>query len=159
MAETLSIHKIADKTSGERVARFDPETGERRLLNPATPGDEHEPWPLAGVEFVGDPPSETRVPTGYVDNARREGWIVLEGARPVVRPGGPPEDPYRVDPAKGIPHVFVHADAMVFKTVHGDVRYSVTRNPDKWHDGPEGTDAVGDPTARVEHFYTIALEV
>lgn len=156
--QMLVVRKLADTSQGERVARFDPDTGEKKLVNPLTPGDDHEPWPLAGVEFVGDPPKETTVSTGWVDAGRIDGWIVMEGQRPVVRPGGPSEDPYRVDPDKGIPHTFIHADTIVVKTVQGDVRYRVTRNPDKWHDGPEGTDAVGDPNAVVEHYYTLELE-
>lgn len=158
MTQVLTVRKLADKTSGERVTRYDPDTGEKKLVNPATPGDDHEPWPLAGVQIIGTPPTVTTASTGWVDNAAREGWVTIEGQRAVVRPGGPPEDPYRVDPAKGIPHVFRHADALVLHTVDGDVRYRVVAQPDKYHQGPEGTDAVGDPTADVRHFYVLELE-
>ncbi len=154
--QTLKVRKLADTRGQERVVRYDPETGERRLVNPAT--GRPEPWPLLGVVIDGDTPAACDVPTSWVDRGRREGWIVLEGERAVVRPGGPPENPYLVDATKGIPHVFVHADAVVLKLMDGDVRYRVVHQPDKYHDGPAGTDAVGDPTARCDHFYGLELE-
>lgn len=146
----LTVRKHADSSVGERVKRWDPDTGESFLVNPATGA--REPWPLLGVSIVGDPPAETTVASAFVDRARSEGWLSLENERAVVRPAGPPGQPYAKQ------HTFVHADAVVLHLMDGDLRYRVTRNPDKWHDGPEGTDAVGDPTATVENFYTLALE-
>src|SRR4051794_9879076 len=104
----LRIRKIADKTAGERVRRFNAETGEPFLINPAT-GDP-EPWPLLGLEVVdsngakSDPPKNTRVPTKWVVRGSAEGWLTLVGERLVHRPGGPVEDPYRIT------HTFTHAD-------------------------------------------------
>lgn len=146
----LTIRKLADTSSGERVARWDPETGERFLVNPAT--GQREPWPLLGVQIEGEVPASTTLPTGTVERAREEGWLSLEGERAVVRPAGPADAPFLKQ------HTFVHADAIVLHLIDGDVRYRVTRNPDKWHDGPEGTDVAGDPTARVEHYFTLELE-
>lgn len=103
-----------------------PAAVERILFNPATPEVEHEPWPLAGIEVVGDPPKETVVPRSFVSRGRVEGWLDLEGEEVVHRPGGPADDPWRRT------HTFIHAKAIVLKTVDGDVRYRVTKNPDKF---------------------------
>jgi hypothetical protein len=84
------------------------------------------PWPLAGIEIVGKPPKETYVPNTWVNKAAAEGWLTLEGEQMVHRPGGPPEEPWRVT------HTFRHADALVLHTADGDVRYKVVENPDKW---------------------------
>lgn len=146
----LTIRKLADTSRGERITRFDPETGERRLVNPAT--GQPEPWPLLGISIEGDVPEQTTVPTSFVENGRREGWIEVEGERAVVRPAGPPGQPYLKQ------HTFIHADAIVLRLIDGDLRYRVVHQPDKYHDGPEGTDAVGDPTARVDHFYGLERE-
>lgn len=176
MADTptpLIIRKVADKSTGERVVRFDPETGEKKLVNPATPGDEHEPWPLAGVEFVYEdgPPAFTRVSTSYVQDAIREGWLEAEGMEPVVRPSGPADNKWA-----GNPHVFMHIDALVFKTINGDVRYNVVRQPDKYVEGNsyderglttrrvntddhEVTDEIyAEGKTRVDWFYDLELE-
>ena len=169
MADILTIRKLADRSEGERVTVFDPLTGEKYLLEPgaveqlyAESSDVatfsarlralHTPWPLAGIAIVGDPPEVTTASTTFVSKGIDEGWITLEGERMAHRPGGPSQKPWAVT------HSFTHAEAIVIHTVDGDVRYRVTRNPDKWHDGPDGTDAIGDPTAVVEHFYTLALE-
>lgn len=130
MAETtlepLSVRKLADKSVGTRVSRFDPETGERILVNPET--NAAEPWPLAGVEIVDEAPRYTRVPVSWVAKGRAEGWITLEGEEVVHRPGGPVENLW------GTTHTFVHADALVIHTVDGDVRYEVVHQPDKYAD-------------------------
>ena len=122
----LRVRKLADKTEGERVVRFDPVTGERKLVNPYTAGDAHEAWPLAGVQVEGDAPAVCSVSTSFVSNGIDEGWIELVNARPAHRPGGPPTNEWKVT------HTFMHADAIVLKTVDGDVRYQVTRQPDKY---------------------------
>lgn len=146
----LTVRKHADTSTGERVKRWDPETGDSFLVNPAT--GQREPWPLLGVSIEGEVPEETTVGTRFVDGGRSEGWISVEGEKAVVRPAGPSERPYLKQ------HTFVHFDAITLHTLAGDVRYRVVRNPDKWHDGPEGTDVAGDPTARVENFYTLERE-
>jgi hypothetical protein len=153
----LSIRKVADKSVGSRVRRYDPVTGQPKLVNPDTPGEEHEPWPLAGVEFVGDPPEQTTVATRYVDNAIAQGWATRVNERPVVRPAGPTMGDWNSSHS-GSPHVFLHADEVVFHTTSGDVRYKVTHQPDKYvADGNERTKMTADHyeagNSRVDHFY------
>ncbi len=122
----LRIRKLADTSTGTRIDRFDPVTGARKLVDPSTPGEDHEPWPLAGVRIEGDTPKSARLSTGLVQNGMHEGWITLEGSEPVHRPGGPPSNPWRVT------HTFLHAEAIVIDTVDGPVRYRVVRQPDKY---------------------------
>lgn len=169
MAELLTIRKLADRSEGERVTVFDPLTGEKHLLEPgaveelfaaaadvtrfsARLRDLHAPWPFAGIAIEGTPPKVTTASTTFVSKGVDEGWITLEGERMAHRPGGPAQKPWAVT------HSFLHADAVVIHTVNGDVRYRVTEQPDKYHDGPEGTDAIGDPSADVRHFYALKLE-
>lgn len=135
MADGLRLHKVADKLKGD-----------------GGPG----PWSLAGVRILGDPPSNPAPSTTVIDAGAREGWIVREGERPVVRPGGPRGNPWAEQ------HTFVHADALVFKTLDGDVRYRVVGQPDKY--GPDGKpvdayDAIDDLAAcDVRWFYQLELE-
>lgn len=138
----LRIRKLADTSSGERVKRYHPETGEAYLADPsswrADDPSTHvaSPWPFAGIRVEGDAPKASRIPTSFVDRGIAEGWLELEGSRVVHRPGGPPEQPWRVT------HTFMHGDAIVLKTVDGDVRYAIVENPDKWpatkNDADEG---------------------
>ncbi len=131
--DQLGIKKHADKTAGVRAARFDPETGERFLYDPSTPGYDPEPWPLAGVSFVapGDgsaldgPPKEFLISTTKVQEGLTEGWISGD-VEPVHRPAGPPEMPWRST------HTFLHATQLTFHTLDGDFTYDVKENPDKW---------------------------
>jgi hypothetical protein len=152
----LRIRKLADKSTGERLERWDPETGEKYLLNPAN--GLREGWPLLGVVPEGDLPKHAVIPTSFVELGIRDGWITVEGSRIVTRPGGPEHDPWRVDPEKGIPHVRRHVDAIVLGFITGPARYVVTENPDKWHDGPPGEDRAGDPGAEVRNYYLATLE-
>lgn len=130
--EPLRVHKIADKSSGTRVKRFNTDTGEPYLLNPLT--GQAESWPFLGLEVVDstgaktDPPETTSVPTKWVVRGVAEGWLELLGTSLVHRPGGPPEDPFRIT------HTFTHADRLVMKTTEGapDIVYEVTRQPDKF---------------------------
>lgn len=131
MGNVMVVRKFADRTGGERIVRFDPVTGEKKLVNPATPGDAHEPWPLAGVQLI-DPPDECVVSSRWVADAAREGWVTREGTRIVTRPAGPANVPDVEN------HLFVHADALVFHTVDGDVRYRVVRQPDKYAADEQG---------------------
>lgn len=151
MAEMLMIRKLADKSSGERITRFDPETGEKYLLNPANGA--REGWPLAGIKIENDgPPKETSVSTSFVSTGISEGWLVAENGRPVHRPGGNADNPWLKT------HTFVHYDRLVMKTVDGDVAYRVVEQPDKYHSGPAGTDSVGESDAEIRHFYVLELE-
>lgn len=120
---SLEIRKVADKSDGERVVRFHPESGNRYLADPNTL--EPKPWPLKGVELLSHP-NHTHISQSLVQSGMAEDWIELRGLRLVHRPGGPPEDQWRIT------HTFFHADEIVFKCLDGDVVYSVTRQPDKY---------------------------
>lgn len=168
----LRIRKVADKSTGVRVKRYDPETGEPRLVNPAAPGDDHEPWPLAGI-VLEDAPERTRLATRLAVELAGLGVLTLEGQRAVVRPAGPTQDQL-ISTHTGQPHVFVHADALVFHTLDGDVRYRVTHQPDKYADGqaandgpidgdydddtPVTVDLYAAGATRVDHFYGLEKE-
>lgn len=163
----LVLRKVADKTV-PRLVRFDPETGEKKLVNPTTPGDDHEPYPLLGVELV-EAPDVTTLSTTKAAEGIAEGWLRGEGEQVVVRPGGPLEDRWRVQ------HTFRHFDALVFVLVDGsEVRYRVTHQPDKYADGQAANDspvtgAFDDETpvtdelyaagaTRVDHFYGLTKQ-
>jgi hypothetical protein len=167
----VSLHKIADKSAGSRevmvvlppdsyeiqddgsVVITNVAAGEQRLVNPDTPGYEHEPWPLAGVELY-EMPKRAKLPYSWVQKGVGEGWLEMEGVNVVHRPGGPSNDPWRVT------HTFVQAEAIVFKCVDGVYRYRVVENPDKYasasSDKP-GAEA-GDPDAAVFWSYHVVLE-
>lgn len=132
--EILRVRKLADTEGTERVKRYNPITGEPMLIDPSeTDVDDldavrkwrHKPWPLAGIQII-DPPQKTVVDTGFIGKAVGEGWVQLEDSEVVHRPGGPPEDLWRVT------HTFVHCKAINFQTVDGVIRYVVTRQPDKY---------------------------
>lgn len=168
----LVLRKLADRSEGERVERLrvppsavrsdggdliiDPSAAQRFMLNPDTPGYEHEPWPTAGMRFEGEPETHARIPTSTVAVGVEEGWISLEGERVVHRPGGPPENPWKVT------HTFRHADAIVLHMVDGDYRYRVVENPDKWperkDDDPSYPDGLGFG-GDVRWYYDAELEV
>jgi hypothetical protein len=154
--ESLAIRKLADKSESVRITRFDPDTGERKLVNPTTPGEDHEPWPLLGIR-VEEAPEYTRLSTKFVQLGKQEGWIEVENERPAFRPGGPANDPWRADKV----HTFLHVDTIIFKTLDGDVRYEPFGDrgqPDKY-DGdtpvPSDVDGAGNPDHEVENFYTL----
>lgn len=96
-----------------------------------------EPWPMAGVSF-GDrdtksaPPRRALVATSQLATWRDRGVLSTEGSRIVLRSGGPTDNPWKVDPVRGIPHMFEHLDRVIFHTLDGDVVYDVVENPDKW---------------------------
>jgi len=164
----MQVRKVADRSSGERlrVPVLTPvtlgdgtvvqvETGRVKLVNPDTPGDAHESWPLLGVELV-DPPHECSVPTGWVDRGVVEGWIEQVNARAVGRPAGPADEPASVI------HRFTHADQLVFHTLDGEFVYDVTHQPDKYAvDGDDDTPVTDEVYAagatRVDWFYRLAL--
>lgn len=110
--EPLVIRKLADRSGG---------------------GD--PPWPFIGLRFEGPPPIRTCVSTKKVKDGLVEGWLTAKGETVVHRPGGPPEEPWR------LAHTFIHYTEISFHTVDGVFRYRVARNPDKWpewkHEGTE----------------------
>lgn len=161
--QILELRRLADKTSGRREIRFDTGTGERKLVNPDTPGDNHEPWPTLGITIINPdgPPELTTISTDYVTQLVAEGLVDRKGERAVTRPAGPHAAPWSVTP-----HTFIHADYVVFKDhERGDVIYKVIRQPDKFFE--EGSDTVVAnyddlvpedlPNTVVEHFYNLQL--
>lgn len=153
----LTLQKLADKSKGQRVVRFHPHSGERMLVKPSTlaaPGFDYEqmvaePWPLAGVTAHGELPERCVVPMSYVERAVGEGWATLTGEKMVHRPGGPPEQPWRVT------HTFRQADELVLHLVEGDVVYRVAENPDKWPERKDGDLGYG---GEVKWTYTLERE-
>ena len=149
------MRKLADRTDGERVTRYDPETGEAYLADPET-WDRHDestwvakPWPFAGLAVI-DAPKETEIPTSFVEKGIAEGWLSLEDEEVVHRSGGPKEQPWRVT------HTFRHGKAIVLHAADGDVRYRVVANPDKW---PAEKNAAGEGFGgEVRWFYRVKLE-
>lgn len=122
---SLEIRKLADYSDGERVERFHPESGAKFLADPDTL--EPRPWPLAGVALINETlPRHTRMSTNVVKRGQAEGWLELRGMTLAHRPGGPPEDPWRIT------HTFVQAEEIVINTITGPVVYRVTRQPDKF---------------------------
>lgn len=120
----LQIRKLADKSEGTRVSGHDTMTGARTLVNPET--QQPEPWPLLGIRIEGDTPQKCVVPVSWVARGVEEGWLELEEPQPVHRPGGPSANPWAVT------HTFIQAKTLVLKCIDGDVRYTVTRQPDKY---------------------------
>ena len=134
----LTIRKLADRSRGERLEWRDRD-GVKHLINPET--GKREPWPLLGV-MLDEKPEHCRVPTSTISRGASEGWIVLENERIVTAAGGPPRNPH------AIVHTFRQCDAIVFRTVEGDVRYQVLHNPGKYADGN---------ATRVDWFYDLEL--
>jgi hypothetical protein len=148
VAQGLRIRKLADRSEGERVPVYDPETGDSWLTDPATEGTDPEPWPLAGIELIGGAPKRVTVPTKVIWKGVSEGWIEVEEETLVHRSGGPPEDAWRLT------HTFRHIDAFTIDTVDGPVRYEVTQQPDKWPDEKDGDAGFG---GDVRHVYVARL--
>lgn len=160
----LRVRLLPDKTTENRVQRWNPETGETYLTDPGTWRREDpstwvdKPWPLLGMAVIGDPPAACNVSTAFVERGIAGGWIELEGEHIVHRPGGPADRQWKVT------HTFTHADALVLKTVDGDVRYRVVHQPDKYahHDSADDDTPVlpedyAAGATRVDHFYGLEL--
>lgn len=157
--QILTVRKLADREGQTRVRKYDEETGQPKLVNPATPGEDHEPWPLLGVTVV-DPPQRTSAGVNWVNQAVSEGWMRRIGERPVARPGGPFHAPWATV------HTFIHADRLeIDDHLTGEtVSYKVIQQPDKyWSNGePVEEYAFGDDTelatTEVKHFYLLELD-
>lgn len=133
----------------------------------------------AGIRFHPVPQLWT-LPVRWVrKNLGRPKIMTVEGLRQVTRPSRPEPDFDEkgsavvaghhygddADNPGGIqgPHELLHADAFVFHTPDGDLRYEVVRQPDKYVAGDaKGTKrvtaevyAAGD--TEVEHFFTLRL--
>lgn len=156
---SLVIRKLADKQPGEeRIPHWDSRTGDKTLINPKTGAA--EPWPLLGVMIMGDPPQTCTVSTSWVTTGISEGWLESDGATPIVRPSGVTQDQWS---GQQQPHLFLHIETLVIKTVDGDVRYRVVHQPDKYaEDGDDEMLVTPDMyeagATRVDHFYGLVLE-
>lgn len=117
----MKIKKIADK-SVERLVRFDPETGRRKLIDPET--GKESPRPLVGVMLLDYGERET-ISTKLVQQGIAEGWIEGRGEEVRHAPAGPPEHPWKRT------HTFVCYEQLVFHTLEGDIVFSVAQNPCK----------------------------
>lgn len=152
---SLRVRKLADRSAGERVTRYDPETGQSYQADPEVWNRSDpetwiaSPWPFAGLK-IEEAPKRCEIPTSFVERGLVEGWLSIKAPRMVHRPGGPPEQPWAVT------HTFRHGETLVLHAVDGDVRYTVVENPDKWpaskNDRDEGFG--GD----VRWFYDVKLE-
>lgn len=143
----LVVRKLAVDDGLERVKRFDPLTGQPYWASPST--GEPLPKACAGVVPEGDLPAALRISQKICG---AEEWIELVNPRPVHKPAGPPQDPWRST------HTFVHCDELVLHLLDGDVRYRVTRQPDKYDTETDlPSDNAGDPTTYVVHDYVAEL--
>lgn len=149
-SQSLVIRKFAKDDGQPRVAGFDPITGAKTFIDPNT--FKPSPKALEGVRIINDDgvPRVTGLATHYVANAVVEGWMELVNPEPHHYPGGPAGDPWRVT------HSFMHADAIVIKTLDGDVRYRVTRQPGKY-DAAGNPGQAGDPNTDVYSDYRLEL--
>lgn len=81
----LTLRKIADKNGPEPPRNLpDPEGRFPRpdlLMTGGRVGDLLEPWPLAGVELVGDPPAVHRFKPQWLLAAVTQGWASLAQGR------------------------------------------------------------------------------
>lgn len=172
----LSVRKLADRSDGERVEVSHPLTGERKLVRPesiqelrssatengetfdwesAWPNIEHESWPSAGVSIYGELLDKCSAPTSLIARGIAEGWVEAEGEELVHEPAGPPSNPWSRT------NTFLHYDAIIIKTVDGDVRYQVTHQPGHYDDPPPDEPsgskyADSDPSGqRVDWFYEL----
>lgn len=157
-----------NKRQGLRVRKF---AGESGVIHTDHATGEPSKHPLAGVGFTDDQgrnadlegnpipaPKRLRLPSDYV---MREPWIEIVNPRPVLKPSGPPSNPWGGQQG---PHNFVHIDEFVLHMVDGDYRYRVVHQPDKY-DTPEHVDGAvetpcdtpGDPTTHVDWFYDADL--
>ena len=171
MAEQgLTIRKVADTSEGRRVVMYDPETGDRKLVNPDTPGDDHEPWPLAGIQ-IEHLPKHAMLSQSYVAAARAEGWMEVTGEKRVFKPAGPASNPWQNT------HTFIHLDTITVKTMDGDVTFNVVRQPDKYdtphvvvdeernmvksslkgNPVPDTDEYAGNPETSVDWFYVLEV--
>jgi hypothetical protein len=161
--QILELRRLADKSEGRREPRYDTVTGDRKLVNPDTPGEDHEPWPTLGITIINPdgPPEYTSIDTEYANQLVADGLLARQGERIAVRPAGPFNAPWSKQP-----HVFVHADSLVFKDhERGDVTYRVVRQPDKYvaagYDNvvEDYSDLTADDLSNtvVQHFYSLQL--
>lgn len=126
------FRRLADYSDGStRVERFDPVTGDKFLMNPAT--NEPMPWPLLGITVEGDLPTLDTIGMQYVSAAVAEGWMEYDNHQIVHRPGGLESNPWTTT------HTFHHTDRIYMKLLFKEdgewvkktAVYQVLRQPDK----------------------------
>lgn len=145
---SLRFRKLAREDGLERVRRYDLISGEPYWASPST--GQPLPKEVDGVALdMDEAPQLCRITSKYVGQAE---FLELVNPRPVHKPAGPTEDPWRST------HTFVHADSVIFHLVDGDLEYRVVHQPDKYDDETgEPTDDAGDPTTHVDWFYDLEL--
>lgn len=125
----------------------------RLLADRTAEPDENGTYPRIGLEFKSDIHNHMIVPTSWVSKGLDEGWLVAVNARPVVKPGGPPSNPWREENR----HFFLHIDEIFIDHIDGTAHYKVVQQPDKYDAEGNPFDGVGDPTAVVNYFYLMDL--
>lgn len=153
-SQLLHIHRYAGEDDIVRVAALD-DDGHPSFRDVVT--GQVAPKPLAGIRIgsIDDrntPPQVTGTSEKNVEKGQSEGWLTLVDPQPVVFATGTPDRPF----SKTL--TFVHASALVFHTLDGDVTYRVTRQPGKYVDGVLAPTSAGDPDAEVFHDYRLELE-
>lgn len=123
----LRLRKVADRSSGQRLVRYDEVTGEKYLLNPKT--GSKESWPLAGIEFEGSIPKITGISVAKLSEGMKEGWIEAVNYRVVNCLGGSVNNPLEARKM----HNFPQADFLIFKCISGNVKYKVIKQPGKYY--------------------------
>jgi hypothetical protein len=169
-APGLTIRKLRREDGKPRIPGWDPLTGEKTLIDPTTLRP--SPYELEGVEPEGEVPDRFTVPMKLLQAWRAEGWVSCEPpeGRVVHRPGGPPEDPWRIT------HTFLHYDRVTLGFLSDPIAATVTHQPDKYADHSEATypdqleafDADDDTSVtsdiyaagatRIDWFYTLERE-
>lgn len=154
------VTKLADKSNGKRVKKFDPDTGEAFLINPDN-DNKTEGWPSLGYRFNSEIHDEAEVAMQALEKWERDGFAKLTNKKLVSFPGGPFDDPWRRTAADGrvLVHNVVQCDEVTFTCHDGtEYRYEVAHNPGKYYsrdDVPvtEDMDRYGEEETYMDSFY------
>ena len=133
----LELRKVADKSKGDRVTLqvappeetledgrvvIDPSRIEQRLVNPETPGFDHEPWPLKHVELVGDAPDKHNFSDTVVAKYMQDGFLTIKNMRLATT------ENYERNPV-------ITGDEFVLDLRGGKLRYKILQHPGRYNDG------------------------
>lgn len=150
----LVVRKLAGDDGIARVKLYDRYTGLAFVARADT--EEPCPWPVERIHFSNidgeelvDPPEKVVILHGYQVN---QPWVELIDVNVVHKPAGTEANPW------GTAHTFLQCARIKLHMGDRDVTYRVVRQPDKYDSGGNPTDAVADPTARVDWFYLCKLE-
>ncbi len=160
--KSFRVRHLADKSSGKRVKGFNPETGDKYLVNPNN-DNKREGWPSKGYKFDSEVHKQAEIPTQTLERWERDGFVQLIGKQLVTFPGGPPDDPWRLTAADGrtLVHNVVQCNEVIFTCHDGtSYRYHVAHNPGKYYvmdDLPviEDMDRYGDEETYMDNFYHV----